>query len=680
MELLQQAISKGSCLLKVRADDFPSLLSKVLDEIVERGLLPADAREPVEAALLAREEQTSSALGREIAVPHVYLDELPEPLIVFVRLTRPINMGAPDGTPTRFIFMLLGPKSATARHLDTLANIARLMSDDAFHYDLRRARNEQGVLTALEAFAVRTAAPVPVEEPEVPDGLRYTGRLFGGIREDLKRRLPYYVSDFVNGLHPKCFASILFLYFACLAPAVTFGGVMAAQTGGQIGAVEMITASAICGVIFALFSGQGLIILGGTGPLLIFTTMLYRLCTDLEIPFLPTYAWVGLWTALIVFILAATDASCLVRYCTRFTDEIFSALISLIFIYEAIRSLIVVFQDLDVKKHHDTALLTVLLALGTLYVSTSLSAFRRSRYLMPKAREFLADFGPAIAIASMTGIAVWLNEVDLDVLPAPDTFSTSTGRPWLLNLTDAPRWVWFASIGPAILGSVLVFLEKNIAERLVNAPQNKLVDGQAYHLNLAVIGVLIGACSMFGLPWLVAAMVRSLNHLHSLATYEEVITRDGERHDRIIHVRSNRVTGLMIHLLLGGSLMLLPLLKIIPMATLYGLFLYMGIVSMKGNQFFERLSLWPMDQALYPATHYIRQVRNATIHKYTALQAVCLAILWAIKASVLGILFPLFIGLLVPVRMIAGRFFSESDLRALDSSELPAEEAGDLLP
>ena len=98
----------------------------------------------------------------------------------------------------------------------------------------------------------------------------------------------------------------------------------------------MIVASAFCGVMFALFSGQPLIILGGTGPLLVFTAILYRLCSDLNLPFLASYAWVGLWSAGFVLILAITQASCLMRYFTRFTDEIFSALISIIFIYEAI--------------------------------------------------------------------------------------------------------------------------------------------------------------------------------------------------------------------------------------------------------------------------------------------------------------------------------------------------------
>ena len=74
-----------------------------------------------------------------------------------------------------------------------------------------------------------------------------------------------------------------------------------------------------------------------------------------------------------MFLLSVTDASCLMRYFTRFTDEIFAGLISLIFIYEAVKALVHIFQDLEVKQHHDTALLSLLLALGTFYLAHSLS-------------------------------------------------------------------------------------------------------------------------------------------------------------------------------------------------------------------------------------------------------------------------------------------------------------------
>ncbi len=677
MKQLQEALDRGHLLLDLDASDFESACHAMVGRMVVDGMLPEQAADDVIAALLRREREAPTAIGVAVAVPHAYLDALTEPLIVFARLARPINLGAPDGIATRFVIMLLGPEGHAARHLDTLANIARVMSDDEFRYDAGRAGTQSDLLTALERFLHRTAPPT-VGAPAAPtDGLTWTRRLFGGLANDVRRRWPHYVSDFREGLNAKCVGSTLFLFFACLAPAVTFGGVMAVQTDGQIGAVEMIIASAFCGVVYALISGQPLVILGGTGPVLVFTAILFRLSSDMGLPFLPSYGWVGLWSAGFLLILAATDASCLMRYFTRFTDEIFSALISIIFIYEAIKSLVHIFEDLDVKKHHDTALLSLLLALGTFYIAMSLSRFRRSSYLLPKIREFLADFGPAIALGATTAVAAWLHEVFLDVLPAPDTLGTTSGRPWAVDLLAVPLWARFAAAGPALLVTVLVFLDQNITARVVNSPDHRLHKGEAYHLDLGVVGLLMAACSWFGLPWLVAATVRSLNHVRSLATVEEVVAPNRETRVRVIHVRENRLTGLAIHLLIGLSVLILPLLKTIPMAVLYGLFLFMGVVSMSGNQFFERLSLWLKDPTLYPVTHYIRRVPRWTIHAFTLLQLACLGVLWFVKSSGIGILFPVFIALLVPVRLLAGRFFATEHLAALDAEEEPEEEQTD---
>ncbi|HIE97216.1 MAG: PTS sugar transporter subunit IIA [Fuerstiella sp.] len=678
MKLLRKALLDGCFLLDLDQRDLPSVFHQVVKYLVARGTVVATEADALEASLNQREQQMSTAIGNAVAVPHTYLDAVREPVTVLVRLAHALNLNAPDSVPVRFVFVLLGPSGAAAQHLDLLANIARLVANEEFRYDAGVAKTQIDLLAALDRFDLRTA-PRPAQKKKKTDSLAYTGRLFGGLIQDVRRRIPHYASDFRDGLHSKSVASTLFLFFACLAPAVTFGGIMAELTDNHIGAIEMIVASAFCGVTYALFSGQPLIILGGTGPLLVYTWLLYVLCGQLELEgyFLEIRAWVGLWTGLLLIILAATDASCLVKYFTRFTDEIFAALISIIFIYAAVEALATIVSDVyQVERtSHDLALVPLLLAMGTFLVAFGLSRFRSSRYLLPTVREFLADFGPTLALGAMTIVAVtWFHDVQTTTLPAPDAIQPTIDRSWLINPLTAPRWVWFAAVGPAILATLLVYLDQNITARLINSPDHKLQKGEAYHFDLALMGVLIAVCSLFGLPWLVAATVRSLNHVRSLATVENVVDRGGDSRERVLHVRETRVTGLAIHLLIGLSVLALPLLKTIPMAVLYGLFLFMGVVSMTGNQFFERLRLWLMDSSLYPSSHYMRRVPTWTIHKFTLLQLVCLIVLGLVEVSPLGILFPLFLVLLVPVRILAGRFFTPEELAALDAEEEPEEE------
>ncbi len=618
-----------------------------------------------------------------MAVPHAYVEGLSDQIVVFVRLKNALNMSAPDGTLTRFLFVLLGSPGQAAEHLDTLTAIARLMSDDTFRFDAGEATSGDDLSRALDEFEARTELPARPATEEVSSGLQYTGRWAGGLRADFQRRLAQYPSDFLDGLHPKTIGSTLFLYFACLAPAITFGGLMYLATGGTdgnveaIGPAEMLVAVALGGIVFSLFGGQPLLVLGGTGPLLVLTGVIYLLCRRLGYAehFLEIYAWIGLWSAAYCILLAVTDASCLIRWFTRFTDEIFTVLIASIFIAEAGHQIVNYVRDAHAAElQHDVAFLSLILALGTFTVAMILSRFRHSCYLRPMAREFLADLGPTIAVAIMIVFAFTFPQVRLERLAVPDRLGTTTGRPWLVDLFSVPRWIWLGAALPALFVALLMYVNQNIVTRIVSSPDNRLKKGDAYHLNLLVVGILQGVCSLFGLPWLVAATVRSLNHLRSLATFEESWDPQGGSRQRILHVREQRVTGLLIHLLIALSLLLLPVFRQVPQAVLYGLFLYMGVVSLAGNQFFERIMLWVMDPALYPRTHYIRQVPVRTIHLFTLLQMACLIVLWVVKVSPVGILFPLFVALLVPVRLWAGRYFRDEVLVALDADELPKEE------
>ena len=166
-------------------------------------------------------------------------------------------------------------------------------------------------------------------------GLVRTGRLFGGLLKDIKRKYPYYWSDFKDGFHPQCISSFLFLYFACLAPIVAFGALLGEATEQRIATIEGLVAGLISGVLFALFAGQPLNLLGSTGPVYVFEKILYKMCTDQEWDYLSLRLWIGIWVAIMLLLLVAFDASAYVCYITRFTEELFATLVAFIFIMSA---------------------------------------------------------------------------------------------------------------------------------------------------------------------------------------------------------------------------------------------------------------------------------------------------------------------------------------------------------
>ncbi|MEO0899034.1 MAG: sodium bicarbonate transporter family protein [Bacteroidota bacterium] len=649
-------------ILDVEASHFSEVLDRIYPIIIEQeGVEDKAQQEEIYHLLHGRGDQGADMIRNGVAVFDDTLDIKGINIQVFIRLAEEISdVKDQNDVPVRYIWFLACDQRSHP-HMPKAIRVANKMESEPYKSDFASMGSKEDFEGLMDKLAQK-------EDMHIPPELQATGKFAGGIVNDIKRKIPHYWSDFRDGFSSKSIASVFFLYFACLAPAIAFGGLLAEKTHGEIGVMEMILATALCGTIYALVSGQPLTILGSTGPVIIFMGILFTVTESYGLPYLPTLSWVGIWTMVIMLILALTDASSLIRYFTRFTDETFAALISLIFIYEAVIDMVKGFTE---DKPVDVALLTLILSIGTFYIAMSLSRMRSGDYLRRQVREFLADFGPTIAMGIMTLIAFYIfrGEVNYETLEVPQEFKPTADRAWLVNPLEAPQWVWFASIIPAFLVSILLYLDQNITVRLVNNPQNKLKKGSGYHLDLAVVGGLVGLCSMFGLPWMVAATVRSLNHVRSLNKLETVKGKEV-----ITGTIENRLTALLVHVAIGASLLILNVLQLMPMSVLFGLFLFMGVASMKGNQLFERLRLWFMDPARYPSTHYLRAVPTRVVHMFTAIQAICLAVLWVVKTSIIAITFPLFIALLVPVRFVMDRFFDGYHLAMLDAEELPEEE------
>jgi hypothetical protein len=137
-------------------------------------------------------------------------------------------------------------------------------------------------------------------------------------------------------------------------------------------------------------------------------------------------------------------------------------------------------------------------------------------------------------------------------------------------------------------------------------------------------------------------------------------------------VIENRISPLIIHVMIAIALLpsFLSYIQLIPMAVLFGLFLFMGFATLNGIQFWERVMLWVTDKTLYPTTHYVQKVPMRTINKFTLIQVAGLVGLWSIKsAKPWGIFFPIVIAMLVPLRIYMSRIFKPERLAALDSEE-----------
>ncbi|XP_061774384.1 anion exchange protein 3 isoform X1 [Nerophis ophidion] len=667
---------------------------------------------------------------------------LEQPAMAFLRLNEAVLLESvlEVPVPVRFIFVLLGPSQSNMDYHEIGRSFSTLMSDKNFHEVAYFADNRQDLLNGINEFLdcsivippsdvegkdlLKTVADFQKqmlrkrkerelkkhhsstgmeqdnkdmspeeeenEEQEI-DPLKRSGIPFGGLIHDIRRRYPHYVSDLKDAVDMQCIAAVIFIYFAALSPTITFGGLLGEKTEGMMGVTELIVSTATLGVIFSLLAGQPLLIIGFSGPLLVFEEAFYKFCQAYDFEYLTGRVWIGFWLIFIVLVIVAAEGSFLVRFISPFTQEIFAFLISLIFIYETFSKLSKVFQEHplmswypgdstpptdvhDIINQPNTALMSLVLMMSTFFIAFFLRKFRNSRFLGGKARRIIGDFGIPISILLSVLVDYSITDTYTQKLNVPSGFSVTSPekRGWFISpfgdKQPFPTWMMGASVVPALLVFILIFMETQITSLIVSKKERRLVKGSGFHLDLLLIVILGAFCPLFGLPWLTAATVRSVTHVNALTVMSKA-TAPGEK-PMIQEVKEQRLTGLLVAVLVGMSMVMTDVLRLIPLAVLFGIFLYMGVTSLTGIQLYERITLMVTPAKHHPDHIYVTKVKTWRMNLFTIIQLACIVALWVVKSTAASLAFPFVLIMTVPLRrVVLSRIFEERELQALDCDE-----------
>ncbi|WP_167442840.1 PTS sugar transporter subunit IIA, partial [Streptomyces rhizosphaericus] len=130
---------------RLAADGKDAAIREMAELLATTGKV-ADAAELVRAAF-AREDQGTTGLGEEIAIPHAKTDAVTAPVVGFARSPEGIEWGAPDGTKARLVFMIAVPEAdAGDEHLRILALLSRKLMAEEFRVRLLAAGDVEGIL------------------------------------------------------------------------------------------------------------------------------------------------------------------------------------------------------------------------------------------------------------------------------------------------------------------------------------------------------------------------------------------------------------------------------------------------------------------------------------------------------------------------------------------------------
>jgi hypothetical protein len=343
-----------------------------------------------------------------------------------------------------------------------------------------------------------------------------------------------------------------------------------------------------------------------------------------------------------------------------------------------------------------------MITFGAYFTVTFLNDLRGTKRFNPGVRNFLANYRIVITLVIWSCVCAAFPLVHLDFLrmsseghPTYRDPKTHIPRKWIVNPMGTARpfpiWAMIAAAIPALGYSCLHFMEKNVTSILVNRRSWRLKTPPAYrplfptgiclghshvgagtalpcrryHLDLLILGVCVyPLCAILGVPYPQGSTVRSQNYIAAVTVRENGNAR----------VIEQRVSNIIAHALLLIAIGCAAAFRRVPMAVLFGLFLFMGVMALNSNQMFQRIRLWDNWDRLSapPRFAFVKEMGWKKFHAFTLVQVACLVMLYLSTKGPVALAFPIFLILIAVIRKFMGkplphlRLWKESELELMD--------------
>ncbi|AMA62223.1 MAG: PTS fructose transporter subunit IIABC [Kurthia gibsonii] len=124
------------------------VLAELADVLDHAGRL--NNRDDFLAAILKREEESTTGVGDGIAIPHAKTAAVKTPTIAFGRSEKGVDYASLDGKNADLFFMIAATDGAGQFHLEALSRLAGFLMDSNFTTRLREAKTKEEVLSIIE--------------------------------------------------------------------------------------------------------------------------------------------------------------------------------------------------------------------------------------------------------------------------------------------------------------------------------------------------------------------------------------------------------------------------------------------------------------------------------------------------------------------------------------------------
>lgn len=132
--ILADVLPKDLVCMPLTATDKYSAITELVDLMAAKGR--ADRRDELLGAVMEREAQRTTGIGRGFAVPHAKTDAVRKMVIALGKTSEPIDFESIDGKPVSLIALLASPANSTQEHMQALTTLSRLIMNEQAYQGL----------------------------------------------------------------------------------------------------------------------------------------------------------------------------------------------------------------------------------------------------------------------------------------------------------------------------------------------------------------------------------------------------------------------------------------------------------------------------------------------------------------------------------------------------------------
>ncbi|KAI9759935.1 MAG: hypothetical protein M4579_001968 [Chaenotheca gracillima] len=398
----------------------------------------------------------------------------------------------------------------------------------------------------------------------------------------------------------------------------------------------------------------------------------YDIIAGKGINFFAFMTWIGLWSLVMHWILAITNACNGLKYVTRFSCDIFGFYVAFIYLQKGIQVLTRQWSTGDTSAY-----LSITVSLLVLMFAYACGVIGTSSLFQHYVRVFIKDYGTPLTIVFFTGFVHIgkMKGVELQTLPTSKSFFPTQDRSWFVQFWDISVGDVFLAIPFAVLLTILFYFDHNVSSLIAQGTEFPLKKPAGFHWDIFLLGLTTGVAGLLGLPFPNGLIPQAPFHTNSLCVTRQVTDENEENKGKtetvVDHVVEQRVSNLAQGLLTLGTMTgpLLVVVHLIPQGVLAGLFFVMGVQALEGNGITLKMIFLAKDNRLTPGGDPLKRIeRRSAIWAFVALELVGFGATFAITQTIAAIGFPIIILLLIPFRtFIMPKYFKPEELAILDA-------------